>query len=452
MRASMWSCDRTRATRDSKGRRARERFGTELCMRYVALGLTAAFADTIAIPVYAQNAQLASGIVTGAVSCSPSNNGTAHLVCAQYSTAGAVVGASWQSLPGGVENTPGVEPRGQVDPITVTAAGMTLIGPPACAQMPVNDPNIPQANEPGTAAGCLVISSAGGNDALQGIAFYPPTHFISPLTALDSVPATAKISAPTCFTGNTANAAVLCVLVVNDQLYAIGFNPQANTTSHLQPLSLGIGFTGAPSCAGGGGGVGVCAIRQGAGLLGFALNINGTLNAIRSMQLGAGSYLGDPSCAVPTNGVNPDGTSTATCAIVSSGVVLGISFNPQAATLSAFQSLGAAADGGLWTGAVACASFPDALAANHSMVSCGVVSSTSNLFGVTFDPRTGVSRGVNGPFGSGVNGKPSCIPLAVDPDEINCGSTTTAGTSSAVRMPVGLLPKADFAPIIAVLH
>lgn len=449
MRASIWSCDRARASREPNSWRVRARFGTALCLRYVALGFTVALAGAAALPVSAQSTQLAAGIVTGAVSCSPSNNGTAHLVCAQYSTAGAVVGASWQTLPGGL--APGVEPRGQVDPITVIPAGMTLIGPPACAQMPVNDPKVPPGGG-GTAAGCLVISSAGGNDALQGIAFYPPTQFISPLTALDSVPATAKISAPTCFSGNTANSAVLCVLVVNDQLDAIGFNPQANTTSHLQLLSLGNGFIGAPSCGSGGNGVGVCAIRQSTGLLGFSFNINGTLNAVVGMQLGAGSYLGDPSCAVPANGINPDGTSTATCAIVSSGVVLGISFDPQAHTVPVFQSLGAAADGGSWTGAVACTQFPDVRAANANLVSCGVVSGTSNLFNVTFDPRANVSRGLNGPFGSGANGKPSCIPLFFDKDEINCGSTTIAGTSSAFRLPVGLLPAADLAPIIAVLH
>jgi len=413
-------------------------------LHYVALGFMAALAGAAALPVCAQGTILATGIVTGAVSCTPSENGTAHLVCAQYSTAGAVVGASWQSLPGGLGNTPGVEPRGHVDPIAVIPAGMALIGPPACAQMGVNDPNTH------TAAGCLVISNAGGNDALQGIAFYPPTQFLSPLAALDSVPAAAKISAPTCFTGNTTNAAVLCVLVINDQLEAIGFNPQANTTTHLQPLSLGNGFIGNPSCAGGGGGVGVCAIKQGGGLLGFSFNINGTLNAVQGMQLGAGSYLGDPSCALPANGVKQDGTSTATCAVVSGGVLVGVSFDPQAHLLPVLKPLGAPPDGGSWTGAVACATLPDVRAANAGMVSCGVVSSTSNLFDVTFDTK--ISRGLNGPFASGVSGKPSCIILAVEGDEISCGGTTTAGTSSAFRLPAGLLPAPDFAPIIAVLR
>ncbi len=460
MRASISSCAGTRAPRGPQSRRARQRFGIALWLRYVALGLTTAFVSAASLPVYAQGTQLATGIVKGAISCAPSNNGTAHLVCAQYTTTGAVVGTSWQTLPGGLGNTPGVEPRGQVDPpLTLTPAGMTLLGPPACAQMPVNDPK--SAN--GTAAGCLVISDNGVNDVLEGIAFYPPTQFSSPLMTLDSasVPATATISAPTCFTGNfagnTANAAVLCVLVINDQLDVIGFNPQANTVSPLRPLSLGNGFSGAPSCAGGQGGVGVCAVRQGAGLLGFTLNIGGTLNSVQGMQLGAGSYLGDPSCAVPGNDLNPDGTLTAICAIVSGGVLLGISFDPQQTGAAPLvQSLGAAVDGGSWTGAVSCTPFSDVRSAKAgigvSMISCGAVSSTSNLFDVTFDPRTNIKRGFSGPFGSGANGKPSCISLFFDFDLIDCGSTTTAGASSGFRLPVGLLPAADFAPIVAVLH
>jgi hypothetical protein len=429
----------------------------------MALVLTLALAGAASLPVWAQGTQLATGIVKGAISCTPSNNGTAHLVCAQYSTAGTVIGTSWQTLPGGLGETAGVEPRGQVDPpMTLIPAGMTLSGPPACTQLPVNDPKaaVP-AN--GTAAGCLVISNNGVNAVLQGIAFYPPTQFISPLMTLNSatVLATANISAATCFTGNfagnTANAAVLCVLVINDQLNVIGFNPQANTTTALQPLSLGNGFIGAPSCAGGQGGVGVCAVRQGAGLLGFTLNIGGALNSVRSMALGAGSYLGDPGCAVPGNGLNPDGTLTAICAIVSGGSLLGISFDPQqTGAVPMVQSLGAAEDGGSWTGAVACTPFSDLRAAEAgmgvSMISCGAVSSTSNLFDVTFDPRTNINRGFNGPFGSGANGKPSCINLFFDFDVIDCGSTTTAGASSGFRLPVGLLPAANFAPVIAVLH
>jgi hypothetical protein len=462
MRASISSCAGARAPRNPKRWRSRERSGIGACLRYVALGFTTALAGVATLPVYAQQAtQLATGIVSGAISCTPSNNGTAHLVCAQYSTAGAVIGTSWQTLPGGLGNTVGVEPRGQVDPpLTLIPAGVTLRGPPACAQLPVNDP---KTAPNGTAAGCLVISSNGVNDVLQGIAFYPPTQFVTPLMTLDntSVPTTANISAATCFTGNfagnTANAAVLCVLVINDRLNVIGFNPQANTVSLLEPLSLGNGFIGAPSCAGGQGGVGICAVRQGVGLLGFTLNIGGTLNSVQGMQLGAGSYLGDPGCAVPGNGLNADGTLTAICAIVSGGVLLGISFDPQQpGAAPVVQSLGAAEDGGSWTGAVACTPFSDVRAAKAnvgtSMISCGAVSNTSNLFDVSFDPRTNIKRGINGPFGSGANGKPSCISLFFDFDVIDCGSTTTAGASSGFRLPVGLLPGANFAPIVAVLH
>jgi hypothetical protein len=416
-------------------------------IRDCARGLGAVLAMASAHPVCAQSTQLTAGIVTGAVGCAPSNNGTGHLVCAQYSTSGAIVGVSWQTPPGAPLGPTGREPRGQIDPLPLSPAGMALVGAPACG--PAND---------GTGTvGCLVVSSAGGNYAVSGVAFYPPTQTARSL-ALATVPGTARISAASCASGNTQNGSILCVLVINDQLNAIGFEARSNVNTQLQALPLGNGFVGNPSCAsaqGTGNVVSVCAIRQGNGLLGFSFDINGMLTAVQSLSLGTGSFLGDPGCAIPANGKNTDGTFTATCAIVGGGVLLGISFDPQAGTLTGFQSLGAAGDGGSWNGALGCASVPDfrnAETANANLISCGAVSSKTNLFDVTFDPRGNVSRGLNGPFASGTTSKPSCVALAVDADEISCAGTTTDGASSGFRLPAGLLPAAALAPVIAVLH
>lgn len=71
------------------------------------------------------------------------------------------------------------------------------------------------------------------------------------------------------------------------------------------------------------------------------------------------------------------------------------------------------------------------------------------MFGITFDPRANVSRGVMGPFSANANSTPSCVPLAVDQDQISCGATTTNGVSWGTRLPAGLLSPAAFRAVVS---
>src|SRR5690242_18520305 len=52
-------------------------------------------------PAAAQTETLTNGgVVPGAMSCAPSNNGTGHMVCLEYLASGSLLGLSWQAPPG----------------------------------------------------------------------------------------------------------------------------------------------------------------------------------------------------------------------------------------------------------------------------------------------------------------------------------------------------------------
>jgi hypothetical protein len=89
---------------------------------------------------------------------------------------------------------------------------------------------------------------------------------------------------------------------------------------------------------------------------------------------------------------------------------------------------------------------------NANLVSCAVVSSTSNVFDVTFNPIAGTSHGINGPFAANITGAPSCIGLAIDQDQIYCGATRQDGTSAGFRLPVGLLTQSAAAAAVSILN
>jgi hypothetical protein len=172
------------------------------------------------------------------------------------------------------------------------------------------------------------------------------------------------------------------------------------------------------------------------------------------------SFAGDPSCTVPPNGQDGATSFVATCGIVSGTTLFGVSFDPinaipnssPSAQTTAFQSLGAAPDSGHWTGSIGCSTFPDVrfgipqnngaltnASPNLNLIGCAAISSTDNVFEVTFDPRVPVTRGAVGPFGGNANANLSCLPLAIDQDRIYCGGTTTAGASGGYLIPVGVL-------------
>jgi hypothetical protein len=417
----------------------------------------------LALPVFAQQTQLSGGIAAGAISCAPSANGTGHMVCAEYAAAGALYGVSWQ-VPGTVgpprqqqfhngQVVAVVEALNTVDPPqTLGSPAGPLQGAPSCG--PANDLT-------GTAA-CLFVSRGSTGFILQGGAFYPAPTVVAPaLVQLDTKPTAQAISNPSCASANS-NGAVMCAIVVDNQLYGIGFEPRTGVNTRLTVLLPGTtGFTGNPNCSSPEGSLmATCAIRQGGGLLGFVLQFNppsggvsASVTTAGSIQLGSGAFIGDPGCAIRGNGV-----TTLTCAIVSGKNLLGVVFDPMAQTvlvgLQSPQSLGLPSDGGAWTGEVGCAGPPDfrnGKSQNGNLISCAVVSNTSNVFAVTFDPVAGRNLGINGPFAANINSVPSCLPLAVDNDQINCGVTRADGTSAGLRIPVGLVPQSVATAAVSIL-
>jgi hypothetical protein len=397
----------------------------------------------------AQTVPLTTGIAKGAISCAPSNNGTGHMVCLEYAGSGSLVGVSWEAPPA----INGSEAPGTIDPLNplATPAG-TPNGAPGCGS----------ANDGSGAAVCLVVAKAGSGFTFQGIAFSPPATATatSTLQTLGTAAASATIGNPGCASANTKIAgtagtfgAVFCALVMNGALYGVGFEPHTNTTTPLTALSLGTGFTGTftgdPSCAATAANTpGVCAVRMGNALVGFTLqfsapngNAGASVTAANAFSLGTTTVTSDPGCAIPANGKNADGTFTAICAAVSGNSLIGIAFDPQDKTVTAVQTLGGPPDAGTWTGSPSCASTTDGRAQFQNLVGCAIVSSTTNLFAATFDPRGPTSFGINGAFGSNAEAGLSCLPLAIDADALYCGATVASGASGGFMLPVGILPQ-----------
>jgi hypothetical protein len=404
-------------------------------------------------PAASQSMQLTTGIATGAISCAPSNNGTGHLVCLEYGSGGNLVGVSWEAPPavGGSEAPNAVDP---LSPVLPTPAG-TPQGAPGCGP----------ANDGSGSIVCLIVAKTSSGFTFQGVAFNPFNTANVPSSALQTLgtaATSATIGNPGCAATDTKIAgaggsfgAVFCALVMNGALFGVGFEPHTNTATPLTALSLGAGFTGtfagAPSCAPTAANTpGVCAVRMGNTLIGFTLLFNppnggagASLIAANAVSLGATTVTSDPSCAVPENGKNADNTFTAICGVISGNTLLGIAFDPQDKTVTAFETLGGVPDGGTWTGSPSCAFTNDGLtprAQFENLVSCGLLSSTTNLFEVTFDPRGRQSFGINGPFGSKAEVRLNCIEIAIDADALYCGATVASGASDGFMLPVGILP------------
>jgi hypothetical protein len=447
---------------------------------FPSVGLAAATLIGFCQPAAAQTTILtSSGVATGAIGCAPSNNGTGHMVCLEYSTSGSLTGLSWQAPPasGGNSEVPGTVDTDTA--LTATAAG-TPMGTPGCGS---------EDNGTGAVACVIVSKTSSGGFSIQGVAFYPPTDILpagnankttpSGLVTLATEPANTTIGNPSCTatnqtvtgTNGTAGGAVVCAITINGQLFGVGFEPKAGVASALTSLLSGV--TGNPSCTSAEPQkvnnvtpviASDCAVRESSTLEGFAVTFTpppsgsntATVAAEDAIVVGSMSFAGDPSCTVPPNGQDGATSFVATCGIVSGTTLFGVSFDPinaipnssPSAQTTAFQSLGAAPDSGHWTGSIGCSTFPDFRALqtagtnsspNQNLIGCGALSSTDNVFEVTFDPRAPVNRGVVGPFGTNANANLSCLPLAIDQDRIYCGGTTTSGASGGYLLPVGVL-------------
>jgi hypothetical protein len=440
--------------------------------------------------------QINSGIAAGATSCVASNNGTGHMVCAEYTTSGSVVGQSWQATPGGGTGN-GREAAGTLDPtLSLGSLTGTSVGAPGCA---------PEDDGTGTAA-CLFVSQSGGAYNFQVAAFYPgpataeanpngngaagPT-FNSPTSLLtlplngQTFPTSDTISSPSCASTNTLIAnqttiftkAVACAIIISGQVYGVAFEPRTATATTLTALSsLGTGFVGDPNCTSNLESVAiVCAARQGSALLGFNLAFSqsssgGTpsIATTSSISLGSeSSFAGDPACAVPSSGNLGDNTALAICVIVSGNSLLGLAFDPQDNYNTGFETLGSAPAGaGSWTGNASCTNIvPFGNVRTAPMVSCALTSSTanssgSNIYALTFNPAE--SLDVNGTttttpaftssiwntLATGANATLSCLPLNIDISFFYCGSTTSSGAVEASILGVDELPPSVLSVLI----
>jgi hypothetical protein len=384
-----------------------------------------------------------------AISCAPSGNGTGHMVCLEYA-GGQLIGLSWQAPPSAIGKI-GSEPTGTLGQFTLQPAQ-----PPAT---PVRAPGCAPVFDGGTIS-CLVVTENSSGFSLLGVSFYPPmstttkmtdTQAELPLVQTPIASGTANVGNPTCaFAGGLPpqNVFAICTVAVNQQLYAIAFAPRLQKTSSFTPLAGFNSVVSNPSCDSvqNNNVLAVCAVRQQGGLWGFSLQYdpnNNVVHVVNSALLSTQSFTGDPSCAALDNGVG-------NCAILSGNTLFGAYVNPQV-NPKPLQSLGVSPDTGAWSGGLGCSQLSDFRFANRqnaNLSTCAVVSSSGNVFEVTFNPQTGRTLGILGPFASGAAGSPSCFALAIDLDQLYCGALTTKGAALGVNMPVGLLsPSTASAPL-----
>jgi hypothetical protein len=395
--------------------------------------------------IFAQET-LQKNVIAG-VSCSNSNNGTAHVLCLEELTnpngnSPLLGGLSWQAPnsppPGntGANGAP-IETAGKVDLMTdVSMPGGSLTGTPGCA-----------ATSDGT--GTVICAIQGSNNGLYGIAIHPQplgnlteAQTTSPLVPLltpgqvltnfhfgaptgspcsPQYPCT-KIGAiggtPSCAAteGNMVICGVLVLLQnalgtgIND-LIGIAFDPRVPASS-TNPAILGLGngtnFYSNPSCASSKDPTGAvnsgkmfatCAIvfvenyfGGTATLFGASFDPRSGYNRGALTVSGSTNYGQDPSCAAPR-----DNKGAVICVIgLGSGngfgtgttsTMFGVAFDPIGRTTSTIN-LGAPPSGdGAWT-SFGCASPVDANDTNS--VACAAVTSTNKILAINFDPRTGL--------------------------------------------------------------
>jgi hypothetical protein len=385
--------------------------------------------------------------VIAGVSCSNSNNGTAHVICLEelHSPNGnspLLGGVSWQapnSPPPGNTGAFGapIERAGTVDQMTdVAMANGSLTGAPGCAN-----------TADGT--GTVICAIQGANNGLYGIAIHPQPlgnlteaqttsplvplltpgqvltsfHFgvptgspCSPQYPCNRVAAVAGI--PSC-AGTEGNMVICGVIVllqnavgtgIND-LIGIAFDPRVPASS-TNPAILGLGngtnFASNPSCASSKDPAGVvnngkmfatCAIvfiennfGATATLFGASFDPRSAYNRGALTVGGSTNYGQDPSCAAPR-----DNKGAVICAIGlgsgngfgtgTSSTMFGVAFDPIGRTTSTINLGAPPAGDGAWT-SFGCASPVDANDTNS--VACAAVTSTNKILAINFDPRTGL--------------------------------------------------------------
>ncbi len=389
---------------------------------------------------------LQQNVIAG-VSCSNSNNGTAHVLCLEElsnpnGNGPLLGGVSWQapnSPPPGNTGAFGapIEAAGTVDRMTnVSMPSGPFTGTPGCAAT-------------ADATGTVICAVEGSNNGLYGIAIHPQplgtlteaqttsplvplltpgqvlTNFNggvpsgSPCTPLNPCNRVAAVGGtPSCAAseGSMVICGVLVLLqsgvgtTIND-LIGIAFDPRlpaSSTNPAILGLANGNNFYSNPSCASSKDPNGVvnngkmfatCAIvfvenyfGATATLFGASFDPRSGYNRGALTVSGSTNYGQDPSCAAPR-----DNKGVVICAIGNgfgngfgtgtTSTMLGVAFDPIGRTTSTL-SLGAPPAGdGVWT-SFGCASPVDAN--DTDSVACAAVTSTNKILAVNFDPRTGL--------------------------------------------------------------
>jgi hypothetical protein len=385
---------------------------------------------------------LQQNVIAG-VSCSNSNNGTAHVLCLEEinnpnGNTPLLGGVSWQApnSPPGVNGGP-IEPAGTVDQMTnISMSSGSFTGTPGCAN-----------TADGT--GTVICAIEGSNNGLYGIAIHPQplgnlseaqtTSPLVPLLAPGQIltnfnfgppsgspcnpknPCTrvgAIAGTPSC-AGTEGNMVICGVIVllqnavgtgIND-LIGIAFDPRVPLSS-TNPAILGLGngtnFYSNPSCASSRDPNGVvnngkmfatCAIvfiennfGATATLFGASFDPRSGYNRGALTVSGSTNYGQDPSCAAPR-----DNKGAVICAIGlgsgngfgtgTSSTMFGVAFDPIGRTTSTINLGAPPAGDGEWT-SFGCSSPVDANDTNS--VACAAVTSTNKILAINFDPRTGL--------------------------------------------------------------
>ncbi len=247
--------------------------------------------------------------VIAGVSCSNSNNGTAHVLCLEEITnpngnPPLLGGVSWQApnspAPGntGAFGAP-IEPAGTVDQMTnVSMSSGSLTGTPGCAN-----------TSDGT--GTVICAVEGSNNGLYGIAIHP-----QPLGNLTEAQTTSPL---------------VPLLTPGQVLTNFHFGPPSGSPCTPQYPCTRVGaIAGTPSCAATEGNMVICGVivllqnAVGTGinsLIGIAFDPRVPASSTNPAILGLGNgtnFYSNPSCASSKDpsGVVNNGKMFATCAIV----------------------------------------------------------------------------------------------------------------------------------------
>jgi hypothetical protein len=224
-----------------------------------------------------------------------------------------------------------------------------------------------------------------------------------------------------------------------NSFFVAEFDPRSGSSTGLESLPFPLVATGNPNCttlftvaADNKNNVAACAIAEGNNMVGFAFDPGTGFSAPSSSStaplsiLSTGPFLGNPNCATVF-----DGTGDVICAVVegtaTSNKLVAIAFNPVTQALAGSAQILGPSPSGNWTGNLSCTSPNEPTGDSHATVLCALTTSTNEVFGINFDPRTNTKS----PFSpssvftqSGTLGVPSCVTLAVDNNQISCGIAT----------------------------